>query len=311
MELLLPVSDGPVGRGYADHGYARVGVGPGDALAYPEARRLEPEMTVHKMLSKEFDTMLPGSLSAEKVSKNFTNPAGQQIPVLDRLSLDIQDGTFMCILGPSGCGKTTLLNMMAGFTHPDEGSLKLGGKTVTKPGPDRGVVFQDYAIYPWQTVEQNIGFGLSLRHVDKKTIAERTKHYINLIGLSGFEKYLPGQLSGGMRQRVAIARVLANKPRVLLMDEPFAALDAQTRYLLQQELVRVWLEEKPTVVFITHNIEEALLLGDRVIVMTRRPGQIKADIVVPLDRPRDISEPSFNQFRRRLMELIENEIDVH
>jgi NitT/TauT family transport system ATP-binding protein len=251
-----------------------------------------------------------GSVSIGNVAKHFFNPAGQLVPALDHVGLEIEDGSFVCFLGPSGCGKTTLLNMIAGFDYPDKGELRVGGQLVTKPGPDRGVVFQDYAIYPWLSVEKNIGFGPSLARLSKQQIAATTKRYVDLMGLSGFESYLPKQLSGGMRQRVAIARVLANSPRVLLMDEPFAALDAQTRYMLQRELVRVWLQEKPTVIFVTHNIEEALLLGDRVVVMTRRPGRIKADLFVDLERPRDVSALRFNNLRRELLKLLEDEIEL-
>jgi len=244
------------------------------------------------------------------VFKHFVNPAGQPVCVLDRLDLDIEAGSFVCLLGPSGCGKTTLLNIVAGFERPDHGTVSVGNEIVSRPGPDRGVVFQDYAIYPWLTVEQNIAFGPRLRGVASVEIEIITRRYLALMGLEAFATYLPNQLSGGMRQRVAIARVLANEPRVLLMDEPFAALDAQTRYMLQRELVRVWLREKPTVMFVTHNIEEALLLGDRVVLMGRRPGRVKQDKHIALERPRDVSDSRFNELRRELLDLLEEEMDA-
>lgn len=250
-----------------------------------------------------------GNLRIEGVRKSFTNPFGEAVPALDEVNLTIEEGTFLCILGPSGCGKTTLLNITAGFERPDSGTLSLGDRRITGPGPERGVVFQDYAVYPWQSVAENIAFGPSLASTPKQEIAERTNRYIDLVGLTGFEDYLPGQLSGGMRQRVAIARVLINSPRVLLMDEPFAALDAQTRYALQKELVRIWQADRPTVIFVTHNVEEAVLLGDRVLVMTRRPGRIKADIAVDLERPREVTSPLFNQMRGKLMRLLEDEFN--
>ena len=244
------------------------------------------------------------------VVKHFADPAGQPVRVLDRLDLDIEAGSFVCLLGPSGCGKTTLLNIVAGFDRPDHGTVSVGDDMVSGPGPDRGVVFQDYAIYPWLTVEQNIAFGPRLRGVPAAAIHAATQRYLGLMGLAAFATYLPQQLSGGMRQRVAIARVLANEPRVLLMDEPFAALDALTRTMLQRELVRVWLRERPTVLFVTHNIEEALLLGDRVVLMSRRPGRVKQDRHIALDRPRDVSDTRFNELRRELLELLEEEIDT-
>ncbi len=242
------------------------------------------------------------------VVKHFTNPAGKPIRVLDRLDLDIEAGSFVCLLGPSGCGKTTLLNIVAGFEMPDSGLVMIGDDVVSGPGPDRGVVFQDYAIYPWLTVEQNIAFGPRVRGVPAPIIRETSRRYLALMELEAFAGYLPQQLSGGMRQRVAIARVLANEPRVLLMDEPFAALDAQTRYMLQRELVRVWLREQLTVLFVTHNIEEALLLGDRVMLMSRQPGRVKQDMHVALSRPRDVSDERFNTLRRKLLDLLEEEI---
>jgi NitT/TauT family transport system ATP-binding protein len=243
--------------------------------------------------------------------KQFTDIARQEkIVAIDGIDVDIGDDEFLTILGPSGCGKTTLLNIVAGFDHATSGEVKLDGEPVRKPGPDRGVVFQEYALFPWLSVEQNIEFGLRERRIPRAERTERVRKQIASVGLSGFEQRYPQELSGGMRQRVALGRVLANDPKILLMDEPFAALDAQTRTIMQQELLRVWGAERRTVLFITHNIEEAILLGDRVVVMTARPGRIKEIVTVALPRPRDVTSTEFNQMRRRVAALLEDEVQA-
>jgi ABC-type nitrate/sulfonate/bicarbonate transport system ATPase subunit len=243
--------------------------------------------------------------------KQFADIAHQEeIVAIDGIDLDVGDDEFLTILGPSGCGKTTLLNIVAGFDHATSGEVKLDGEPVRKPGPDRGVVFQEYALFPWLSVEQNIEFGLRERRIPKAERTERVRKQIASVGLSGFEQRYPQELSGGMRQRVALGRVLANDPKILLMDEPFAALDAQTRTIMQQELLRVWGAERRTALFITHNIEEALLLGDRVVVMTARPGRIKEIVTVALPRPRDVTSTEFNQMRRRVATLLEDEVQA-
>lgn len=243
--------------------------------------------------------------------KQFADIARQEeIVAIDGIDLDVGDDEFLTILGPSGCGKTTLLNIVAGFDHATSGEVKLDGEPVRKPGPDRGVVFQEYALFPWLSVEQNIEFGLRERRIPKAERTERVRKQIASVGLSGFEQRYPQELSGGMRQRVALGRVLANDPKILLMDEPFAALDAQTRTIMQQELLRVWGAERRTALFITHNIEEALLLGDRVVVMTARPGRIKEIVTVALPRPRDVTSTEFNQMRRRVATLLEDEVQA-
>jgi ABC-type nitrate/sulfonate/bicarbonate transport system ATPase subunit len=243
--------------------------------------------------------------------KQFTDIARQEkIVAIDGIDVDIGDDEFLTILGPSGCGKTTLLNIVAGFDHATSGEVKLDGEPVRKPGPDRGVVFQEYALFPWLSVEQNIEFGLRERRIPRAERTERVRKQIASVGLSGFEQRYPQELSGGMRQRVALGRVLANDPKILLMDEPFAALDAQTRTIMQQELLRVWGAERRTVLFITHNIEEAILLGDRVVVMTARPGRIKEIVTVVLPRPRDVTSTEFNQMRRRVAALLEDEVQA-
>lgn len=243
--------------------------------------------------------------------KHFIDISRQeQIVALDGVDLDIGDDEFLTILGPSGCGKTTLLNIIAGFDQATGGDVHLDGEAILKPGPDRGVVFQEYALFPWLTVEQNIEFGLRERRVAKAQRRARVRDQIASVGLSGFERRYPQELSGGMRQRVAIARALVNDPKILLLDEPFAALDAQTRTMMQQELLRVWSAARRTAIFITHNIEEAILLGDRVVVMTARPGRIKEIVSVNLPRPRDVTSANFNDTRRRIGLMLESEVQA-
>jgi NitT/TauT family transport system ATP-binding protein len=248
---------------------------------------------------------------ARGLCKHFTDISRQErIIALDRIDLEIGDDEFLTVLGPSGCGKTTLLNIIAGFDRPTGGDVHLDGEAILAPGPERGVVFQEYALFPWLTVEQNIEFGLRERRVPKAQRQPRVREQIASVGLTGFERRYPQELSGGMRQRVAIARALANDPKILLLDEPFAALDAQTRTLMQQELLRVWSAARRTAIFITHNIEEAILLGDRVVVMTARPGRIKEIVAVNLPRPRDVTSAEFNEMRRRIGSMLESEVQA-
>jgi NitT/TauT family transport system ATP-binding protein len=221
------------------------------------------------------------------LSKTF--PArGKDAPVeaLKDVSLTINDGEFVTVLGPSGCGKTTLLRMVAGLIHADVGTISLDGKVVKAPGPERAMVFQSIAPMPWATVLNNVAFGLKLRGVSRSDREARAKELLDLVGLTGFENRLPGELSGGMQQRVGLARALAVDPKILLMDEPFGALDEQTRRLLQEELLQIWEATRKTVIFITHSMEEAVLLGDRIILMSPRPGRIVDVLPVPLPRPR-------------------------
>ncbi len=234
-------------------------------------------------------------------------------------SLDMQAGEFVCIVGPSGCGKSTVLNLIAGLDSASAGSIEMDGRAITGPGAERGVMFQDYALMPWQTVEQNVGFGLAHgtpgQGMSPAQRQERVREYIELVGLNGAETKYPHQLSGGMRQRVALARLLANGPDLLLLDEPLGALDAQTRLILQVELLRIWgetqtREQRKTAVFITHDIEEAVFLGDRVIVMSSHPGRIKAEIEIDLPRPRRESvrvETRFGELNERIWNLIRDE----
>ena len=243
--------------------------------------------------------------------KQFRDIARQEeVIALDGIDLAVADDEFLTVLGPSGCGKTTLLNIVASFESASGGEVLLDGEPVRKPGPDRGVVFQEYALFPWLTVQQNIEFGLRERRIPRLERRERVRRQIASVGLSGFEQRYPQELSGGMRQRVALARLLINNPKILLMDEPFAALDAQTRSMMQQELLGVWSAERRTVIFITHNIEEAVLLGDRVVVMTARPGRIKEIVAIELARPRDVTSTEFNEIRRRITVLLEDEVQA-
>jgi len=234
----------------------------------------------------------------------------EEVAAIDNFDLEIGANEFLTILGPSGCGKSTLLNIIAGFDHPTDGEIRLDGKIINKPGPDRGVVFQEYALFPWLNAAQNIEFGLRERGVSKAERTLRVQEQIASVGLRGFETRFPHELSGGMRQRVALARVLVNDPKILLMDEPFAALDAQTRTIMQNELLKVWSAERRTALFITHNIEEAVLLGDRVVVMTARPGRIKDIVPITLARPRDVTSAEFNETRRYVSSLLESEVQA-
>ena len=218
-------------------------------------------------------------------------------------------GEFVAIVGASGCGKSTLLRMVAGFETPTAGTLTCQGEEITGPGPDRGMVFQDYGLFPWLTVAENVGWGPRERRLSKQDIRERVERLVSLVGLSAFADQFPGQLSGGMQQRVAIARVLANDPAVLLMDEPFGALDALTRELMQRELHRIWRELSPAVLFVTHSVEEALVLADRVVVLSGGPahgvpGYVRSVLDVGLEHPRDVTEPRFNALKRELLALV-------
>jgi NitT/TauT family transport system ATP-binding protein len=235
----------------------------------------------------------------------------QEVVALKDIDLDIAKGEFVCLLGPSGCGKSTLLNAVAGFSLPSAGTIAVGGRQVSAPGPDRGMVFQEYALFPWMTVAQNIGFGLEVQKAAKADIARKVDDLLALLNLREFRDRYPKDLSGGMRQRVAIARVLAIDSPVLLMDEPFGALDALTRRNLQDELLRIWSETGKTILFVTHSIEESIYLADRIVVMTYRPGTIKRDQRVTMARPRDPAAAEFNELKRELSRLVMEEQERH
>jgi NitT/TauT family transport system ATP-binding protein len=236
-------------------------------------------------------------LAIRGVTKRFPVDDGE-IEALARIDLTIDTGAFVCLIGASGCGKSTLLRILAGFEEPTTGDVAALGLPIVGPGRDRGMVFQDYALFPWMTVTQNIGFGPRQRQLPRKEVQSIASQFVKLVGLERFADRYPGQLSGGMKQRVAIARVLANNASVLLMDEPFGALDALTREQLQHELLQIWSRTGVTVVFVTHSVEEAVLLADRVLVMSAGPGRIENDVKIHLPRPRDVSSPEFNAIRR-------------
>ena len=233
------------------------------------------------------------------VSKRFAI-GDVEVEALGRIDASIERGQFVCLIGASGCGKTTMLRIIAGFEEASTGEVLVDGKQITAPGSDRGMVFQDYALFPWMTVRQNIGFGPRQRRLARGDVDAITDELVRLVGLEHAAGRYPSQLSGGMKQRVAIARVLANNANVLLMDEPFGALDALTREQLQRELLQIWGRTRVTVIFVTHSVEEAALLADRVLVMSAGPGRIESDIAIELPRPRDVSSPEFNAVRRDL-----------
>jgi len=236
---------------------------------------------------------------------------GREVLALDGIDLSVASGELVCLLGPSGCGKSTLLNAIAGFAPPTAGTLLANGRPVAGPGPDRGMVFQEYALFPWMTVEANVAFGLELKGEPPAAIRARVEELLRQLALWEFRDRFPKDLSGGMRQRVAIARVLAIDPPMLLMDEPFGALDALTRRNLQDELLRIWSALRKTIVFVTHGIEEAIYLADRVVVMTYRPGRVKRIVPVPLGRPRDTASPEFNALKREVSLLVMEEQARH
>ena len=259
-------------------------------------------------------------LRLKGVAKEFTAPRTlKRTLAVTGVDLSVEAGEFVCVVGPSGCGKSTVLNMIAGLDMPSAGTIEINGVPVAGPGADRGVMFQDYALFPWLTVEENIGFGLRNgtpgNGLSRGEVEARVREHVELVRLGGSEAKYPHQLSGGMRQRVALARLLANGPDVLLMDEPLGALDAQTRLILQTELLRIWGETAPqnarkTAVFITHDIEEAVFLADRVVVMSRHPGRVRAVIPVDLPRPRDEhirATPRFGQLSEEIWGLIRAE----
>jgi ABC-type nitrate/sulfonate/bicarbonate transport system ATPase subunit len=239
----------------------------------------------------------------EKLGKTYG-----PLVVFDRVDFDIDKGEFVCLIGASGCGKSTLLRIIAGFERPTSGHVDIYGHPVAGPGSDRGMVFQDYALFPWLTVRENIAFGPRQKGLATSRVREIADEYLHMVGLAPFADRFPSQLSGGMKQRVAIARVLANDANILLMDEPFGALDALTREQLQDELLQIWARTGVTVIFVTHSVEEATLLADRVVVMTAGPGRIETDIPINLERPRDVSSPGFNEVRRALTQRLTSHV---
>jgi NitT/TauT family transport system ATP-binding protein len=257
------------------------------------------------------DVAATAKLSIEHVSKEFSGRNGRVL-ALDDIDLRISDGEFLVIVGPSGCGKSTLLELLSGLSMPTSGQLLLDGKLITGPGADRGIVFQQYALLPWRTAQKNVEFALEVGKLNRRQRSDRAREYLSLVGLEGFEDAYPHQLSGGMKQRAAIARSLASDPGLLIMDEPFGALDALTRDSLQTQLARIWERTGKTLVFVTHSIDEAVYLGQRVAVMSARPGRIKSVIDIPLDSGAPVAEaranPEFGRYSQRLWELLRDEI---
>jgi ABC-type nitrate/sulfonate/bicarbonate transport system ATPase subunit len=243
------------------------------------------------------DPAHPDILAIRGVTKRFTVGDGE-VEALAPIDLTIPQGEFVCMIGASGCGKSTLLRIIAGFEEPTTGDVAIYGNAIAGPGSDRGMVFQDYALFPWMTVRENISFGPRQRQLPREEIERTTDEFIKMVGLERFADRYPNQLSGGMKQRVAIARVLANNANILLMDEPFGALDALTREQLQHELLQIWARTGVTTIFVTHSVEEAVLLADRVLVMSAGPGRIDSDFRIDLARPREVSSPEFNAMRR-------------
>ena len=245
-----------------------------------------------------------GRLTILNLNQSFPREDGSRLQVLEDFSLEVQDKEFVCILGSSGCGKTTLLRLIAGLDTGESGSIILDGEEMKGTNPKVGMVFQEYSLFPWRTVIDNIAFGLEMQGINKEERYRIAERYLNLVNLTQFRNSYPSELSGGMRQRVAVARALAVDPVLLLMDEPFGALDAQTRNMLQTELLTIWEKTKKTVVFITHSVDEAVFLADRIIVLTPRPGRICETIPLSLPRPRDRTSVEFAQLRRHVLDLI-------
>lgn len=248
-------------------------------------------------------------LKAEKITKVFTNKEEERLTALRDVSIEVESGEFVCIVGPSGCGKTTLLRIIAGLESASSGNIYVDGKVMNDPCPKKGMIFQEFALFPWRTVQKNIEFGLEYTNVPNENRKEIINKYLKMVNLTEWQDRYPFELSGGMRQRVAIARALANNPEILLMDEPFGSLDAQTRNILQEEVLRIWKETGKTIIFVSHNIEEAIYLGNEVVVLTALPGQIKNIHPVRLPRPRNRASVDFIKLRERILKEVVEEVN--
>jgi NitT/TauT family transport system ATP-binding protein len=254
---------------------------------------------------------MPAYIQGRNVNLTFRPPNRGPVRALQNFDIDVNEGEFLSIVGPSGCGKSTFLNVLLGLLKPESGDLQMRGKAIAGPGSDRAMVFQEFGLLPWRTVQNNIELGLELKGVAADARRKTSQRLVTMVGLAGFEGHYPHELSGGMKQRVGLARALATDPDVLLMDEPFAALDAQTRDLMQVELLRIWQEAKKTVLFVTHQIDEAIYLSDRVMVMTKRPGHAKRIFAIDLPRPRDYEmrvTPEFNELKLEIWNALKDEI---
>jgi NitT/TauT family transport system ATP-binding protein len=248
-------------------------------------------------------------VSLNEICLGYRAQSGERLIALDHINLEVRAGEFLCIVGPSGCGKSTLLHLIAGLNSQTSGQILVDGNPIQGPGTDRILIFQDHGLFPWLTVGQNVEFGMKMKGVPKAERREKTQHYLRLVHLGKFENSYIHQLSGGMRQRVAIARALATEPDVLLMDEPFASLDAQTRDLLHDELERIWSQTGRTIIFVTHNVREAVRLGDRVVLLTFRPGRVKNEFPVELPRPRSLEDPTVALAARAVLDELRDEIN--
>ena len=248
-------------------------------------------------------------VSLEAISLSYRTTSGEPLLALDNISLTVKPGEFLCVVGPSGCGKSTLLHLIAGLHPQTSGKVLVDGRAVDGPGTDRLMIFQELGLFPWLTVGQNVEFGMKMKNISKAEREEKTQYYLRLVHLLNFRDSYTHQLSGGMRQRVALARALATEPDVLLMDEPFAALDAQTRDLLHDELERIWAHTGRTIIFVTHNVREAVRLGDRVVLMTFRPGRVKQEFPINLPRPRHIEETDVARTAKEILSCLREEIN--
>lgn len=245
-------------------------------------------------------------LTIQHLSREFTSASGDHVRALLDINLEIHDRELVCLLGPSGCGKTTLLRIIAGLENASNGTISIGGEVVTGPDQKMVMISQEYSLYPWRNVMDNIAFGLEVKGMPKEERYAGARKYLELVGLTGFENSYPYELSGGMRQRVAVARALAVNPEILLMDEPFGALDAQTRNMMQKELLAIWEKTKKTIVFVTHSVDEAVFLADRIVVLSPRPGRVREIVPIILPRPRDRTSLEFARIRRYVLELIDS-----
>lgn len=259
-------------------------------------------------LRREPEVVVP-KVTLDSISLSYRTTSGERLLALDNINLEVKPGEFLCIVGPSGCGKSTLLHLIAGLHQPTSGKVLIDGAPVTGPGTDRILIFQDLGLFPWLTVGGNVEFGMKMKNVPRAEREEKTQYYLRLVHLSKFKDSYIHQLSGGMRQRVALARALATEPDVLLMDEPFAALDAQTRDLLHDELERLWAETGRTIIFVTHNVREAVRLGDRVALLTFRPGKVKQEFSVSLPRPRHMEDTDVARTARNILDCLRSEIN--
>ena len=245
-----------------------------------------------------------GGLVIRDLTRSYVREDGSVLYAIEGINLDIFQEEFICVLGPSGCGKTTFLRTIAGLDNATSGKILLEGEEIRGPNPKVGIVFQEYSLFPWRNVIDNVAFGLERQGIGREERYRRSQPYLDLVGLSQFSQSYPSELSGGMRQRVAVARALAIEPEILLMDEPFGALDAQTRNLLQKELLEIWQKTKKTIIFVTHSVDEAVYLADRLVVLTPRPGRVCEIVPIDLDRPRNRTSAEFAQVRRKVLDLI-------